>query len=151
MAKPYALVNNCWTTLSVAFIHGTDDHLHCADGAVFPSGGGYFRVSDGDGDAANYAEYEYTAKDGADILGVATTSPLLLCTLGNVESGAAHTFAIGCKVQRIIAAEELATLVTGPASAVDGQLAVFDGTTGKVMKDGGTVPTTQRWRQWFGG
>ncbi len=31
--------------------------------------------------------------------------------------------------------------VVGPASAVDGNLAVFDGTSGKVIKDGGTVPT----------
>lgn len=31
--------------------------------------------------------------------------------------------------------------VTGPASAVDGNLAVFDGTTGKVIKDGGAPLT----------
>lgn len=30
--------------------------------------------------------------------------------------------------------------VVGPASAVDGHLAVFDGTTGKILKDGGAVP-----------
>jgi hypothetical protein len=30
---------------------------------------------------------------------------------------------------------------SGPASAVDGHLAVFDGTTGKLIKDGGAVPT----------
>lgn len=30
--------------------------------------------------------------------------------------------------------------VTGPSSAVDGNLAVFDGTTGKLIKDGGAVP-----------
>lgn len=31
--------------------------------------------------------------------------------------------------------------VVGPASAVDGHLAVFDGVTGKLIKDGGPVPT----------
>lgn len=30
--------------------------------------------------------------------------------------------------------------VVGPASATDGHLAVFDGTTGKLIKDGGAVP-----------
>jgi hypothetical protein len=30
---------------------------------------------------------------------------------------------------------------SGPASAVNGHLAVFDGTTGKLIKDGGTAPT----------
>lgn len=30
--------------------------------------------------------------------------------------------------------------VVGPASAVDGHLAVFDTTTGKLIKDGGAVP-----------
>lgn len=32
--------------------------------------------------------------------------------------------------------------VVGPATAVSGDLAVFDGTTGKVLKDGGPIPTT---------
>lgn len=31
--------------------------------------------------------------------------------------------------------------VIGPASAVDNHLAVFDGTTGKLIKDGGAIPT----------
>ena len=31
--------------------------------------------------------------------------------------------------------------VVGPASATDGNLAVFDGTTGKLLKDGGGVPS----------
>jgi hypothetical protein len=31
--------------------------------------------------------------------------------------------------------------VVGPSSAVDGHLAVFDGTTGKLIKDGGAVPS----------
>jgi hypothetical protein len=31
--------------------------------------------------------------------------------------------------------------VIGPASAVDGHLVVFDGATGKIVKDGGAVPT----------
>lgn len=31
--------------------------------------------------------------------------------------------------------------VVGPASAVSGHLAVFDGTTGKLLKDGGPVPS----------
>lgn len=31
--------------------------------------------------------------------------------------------------------------VVGPASATDGNLAVFDGTTGKLIKDGGAAPT----------
>lgn len=31
--------------------------------------------------------------------------------------------------------------VVGPASAADGHLAVFDGTTGKLIKDGGAVPS----------
>jgi len=33
------------------------------------------------------------------------------------------------------------TLVVGPTSVTDGHLAVFDGTTGKLVKDGGAVPT----------
>lgn len=35
----------------------------------------------------------------------------------------------------------LTTYVSGPTSATDGHLAVFDGVTGKVIKDGGPVPT----------
>lgn len=31
--------------------------------------------------------------------------------------------------------------VVGPSSAVDGNLAVFDGTTGKLLKDGGSLPS----------
>lgn len=36
---------------------------------------------------------------------------------------------------------QLNSKVTGPASAVDGNLPVFDGTTGKVIKDTGLTPT----------
>ena len=39
--------------------------------------------------------------------------------------------------------------VVGPAGATDGHLAVFDGATGKLLKDGGAIPTggsQKRWR-----
>ena len=38
---------------------------------------------------------------------------------------------------RNAAYDKIETLVTGPASATDGHLAVFDGATGKIVKDGG--------------
>ncbi|MCZ2110969.1 MAG: hypothetical protein LC118_15605, partial [Dehalococcoidia bacterium] len=34
--------------------------------------------------------------------------------------------------------------VTGPGSSTDGHLAVFDGTSGKTLKDGGAVPDTTK-------
>ena len=36
--------------------------------------------------------------------------------------------------------EQLNARVVAPASAIDGHLAVFDTTTGKLLKDGGAVP-----------
>jgi hypothetical protein len=32
--------------------------------------------------------------------------------------------------------------VVGPAASVDGNIAVFDGTTGKLLKDSGSAPTS---------
>ena len=106
MAKPYALVNNVYTTVSVEFVHGTDNHIHGTDLALFPAGGGYFRACTGDSDADAYAEYEYTGKSGDTLTGLTPG------TLGNVQSGAAYTFPVGSKIQRIIAAEEITDLRT---------------------------------------
>lgn len=39
--------------------------------------------------------------------------------------------------------------VVGPSSAVDGNLAVFDGTSGKLIKDGGPVPSGGGGSAWF--
>ncbi len=37
--------------------------------------------------------------------------------------------------------QDLSSLVVGPSSVTDGHLAVFDGITGKLIKDGGAVPS----------
>lgn len=59
--------------------------------------------------------------------------------IGNTETGIDVTYddATG-KLNFTVTASGLGD-VSGPASAVDSQIAVFDGTTGKVLKDGGTT------------
>lgn len=56
------------------------------------------------------------------------------------ESSTAATHLNGATVYHNISAGEVDALVDGPASATDGNLAVFDGATGKLIKDGGAVP-----------
>ena len=97
MAKPYSLVNEVQSTLSVAFVHGTDASLTLTSVAGFPTGGGYIRV--GDYDATHWVLYEYTGIATNDLTG------LTACTLGVVESEAAYTFAIGTVVEVANAAE----------------------------------------------
>jgi hypothetical protein len=53
------------------------------------------------------------------------------------QSSTAATHVNGTKVQNNITAGDFSPLVEGPASAVDTHLAVFDSTTGKLIKDGG--------------
>jgi hypothetical protein len=53
------------------------------------------------------------------------------------QSSTAATHLNGTKVQNNITAGDFSPLVEGPASAVDAHLAVFDYTTGKLIKDGG--------------
>ena len=97
MAKPYDFVNEVQSTLSVAFVHGTDASLTLTSVAGFPTGGGYIRV--GDYDATHWVLYEYTGIATNDLTG------LTACTLGVVESEAAYTFAIGTVVEVANAAE----------------------------------------------
>jgi len=97
MAKPYDFVNEVQSTLSVAFVHGTDASLTLTSVAGFPAGGGYIRV--GDYDATHWVLYEYTGIATNDLTG------LTACTLGVVESEAAWTFPIGTVVEVANAAE----------------------------------------------
>jgi hypothetical protein len=53
------------------------------------------------------------------------------------QSSTAATHLNGTKVQNNITAGDFSSLVEGPASATDAHLAVFDYTTGKLIKDGG--------------
>jgi hypothetical protein len=53
------------------------------------------------------------------------------------QSSTAATHLIAAAVQNNITAGDFTPLVEGPASAVDAHLAVFDSTTGKLIKDGG--------------
>ena len=59
------------------------------------------------------------------------------------ESSTAATHSNGASIYHDISAAEadsIALKVAGPSSATDGHLAVFDGVTGKLIKDGGAVP-----------
>jgi hypothetical protein len=53
------------------------------------------------------------------------------------QSSTAATHLIAAAVQNNITAGDFTPLVEGPASAVDAHLAVFNSTTGKLIKDGG--------------
>ena len=97
MAKPYGLVNEVQSTLSVAFVHGTDVKLTLTSVVGFPVGGGYIRV--GKYEADHWVLYEYTGISGSDLTG------LTACTLGVVETEAAWTFPIGTVVEVTNAAE----------------------------------------------
>ena len=57
------------------------------------------------------------------------------------ESSTAATHLNGAAVYHDWSAGEANSAVLGPSSATDGHLAVFDGSTGKLIKDGGAVPT----------
>jgi len=56
------------------------------------------------------------------------------------EGSTAATHLNGAAVYHDWSAAEADSTVHGPASATDAHLAVFDGATGKLIKDGGTVP-----------
>jgi len=133
VSKPYVLANEITNTLAVAYVRGTDNHVHLTSATGFPTGGGYIRI----GDSTSFCLCEYTAVSTNDLTTVTA------CTLGVVVSvgDEAKTWPIGTVVSRIWVAEEAAELITGPASATDGHLAVFDGTSGKKAKDGGAPYT----------
>lgn len=57
------------------------------------------------------------------------------------ESSTAATHTNGTAVYHDWSAGEADSTVHGPASATTEHLAVFDGATGKIIKDGGAVPT----------
>ena len=97
MAKPYGLVNEVQSTLSVAFVHGTDVKLTLTSVVGFLVGGGYIRV--GKYEADHWVLLEYTGIATNDLTG------LTLCTLGVVETEAAWTFPIGTVVEVTNAAE----------------------------------------------
>ena len=54
------------------------------------------------------------------------------------EGTSAQSFDAGTSVENRFTHGTYDELVSGPESATDGNLAVFDGTTGKILKDGGT-------------
>jgi len=127
MAKPYAVLNEVQDELTSNFVHGTDNHLHLVSAAAFDSGGGYIRVETADG--THWVLYEYTSVATNDLNG------LTPCTLGVVETDAAYTFTSGSIVSRVVMAEDVSELITGPASATDGAPVGFDGTTGSKAKE----------------
>jgi len=57
------------------------------------------------------------------------------------QSSTATAHDNGTAVQNNITAGDFTNLVEGPASVTGDHLAVFDSTTGKLIKDGGAVPT----------
>jgi len=57
------------------------------------------------------------------------------------EGSTAATHLNGATIYHDWSAAEADSTVHGPASATDAHLAVFDGATGKLIKDGGAVPT----------
>jgi lysophospholipase L1-like esterase len=81
---------------------------------------------------------------------VTIDTEILKCTdkgVGNIawtvtrgeQSSTAATHLIATAVQNNITAGDFSPFVEGPASAVDTHLAVFDSTTGKLIKDGGVL------------
>jgi hypothetical protein len=126
MAKPYQLVNETQNTLSTEYVRGTDSHVHLTSAAGFPTGGGYIRI----GDSTSYCLCAYTAVSTNDLTTVTA------CTLGKVVSvgDETKTWPVGTVVLRVLMAEDLADLITGPPSATDGGVLCADGTTGKLAK-----------------
>ncbi|MFA5379119.1 MAG: hypothetical protein WC455_25410, partial [Dehalococcoidia bacterium] len=55
------------------------------------------------------------------------------------QSSTPATHLIGRPVQNNITAGDFTSLVEGPATATDGNLVLFNGATGKLIKDGGSV------------
>jgi len=95
----YTPTNRASSTLTTEFVHGTDSSIVLAAITGINANGGYFAVYEEQPTGAEYALYEYTG------ISTLTLTGLTPCTLGNVESSAAHTFAVGTKVAIITAAE----------------------------------------------
>jgi hypothetical protein len=99
MSKPYIAANECQSTLSAEYIHGTHTTISLVSAANFPTGGGYVRV--GIADAAHWCLLQYTAVSTNDLTGIT------LCTLGLVETEAAYTYPVGTVVFRDVAGEDI--------------------------------------------
>jgi len=95
--------NEVHTTLASAFVHGTDVTMVLTSATGFPATGNYIRISGIDTDE-EWALYEYTG------ISTNTLTGLTPCTLGNVESTAAHTFGVGSIVEVMFVAEYLRDL-----------------------------------------
>lgn len=65
---------------------------------------------------------------------VSAASPIILTKAGG-------SFAFGLDMNVVVQSVTFAGFVSGPASAVDGNIPQFDGTTGKKLKDGKAAPT----------
>jgi hypothetical protein len=133
MAKPYIASNEVESTIAAGntWTRGTDTSIVLTSGANFDAGGGYIRI----GDADSFALMEYTGKTSNTLTG------LTVCTLGVVVSSGDETkeWPAGTEVARVWVGEDAAGLIMGPASAVDGRVVLFDGTTGKKAKDAGVT------------
>jgi len=95
--------NDVHTTLASAFVHGTDATMVLTSATGFPATGNYIRIK-GIDDDEEAALYEYTG------ISTNTLTGLTPCTLGNVESTAAHTFGVGSIVEVMFVAEYLRDL-----------------------------------------
>lgn len=109
-----------------------DGHVLTADGA---GGAAWEAPPSGSGDVATDAIWD-TKGDLAVGTGANTAARLPIGTDGKYLKAASGE-AAGVMWDTPAGGGD----VVGPASAVDGHLAVFDTTTGKLLKDGGAVPT----------
>lgn len=100
--------------------------ISCASNPSFPAGN--------PGDA--YVVIEAGKIGGASGIPV-VLNDLAVCIEAN-DGGTAAMVASSWMILH----QALSQAVIGPASATDSHLAVFDGVTGKLVKDGGAVPTT---------
>ena len=118
-------------------------------------GNDYIQMSGGGGGGgtdANAVHYRGTVAQASDLPASPSKGDLYEATaaftLGsdNIEAG---DFIIYDNSNWKVIQGNLSGAVSGPSSASDGHLAVFDGTSGKVLKDGGAVPVQAQadWNQ----
>lgn len=92
---------------------------------------------------ASIAGFNAAAASAAPVQSVANKTGAVTLAKSDVGLSNVDNTSDANKPLSTAATAALAEKVTGPASAVSGNVAVFDGASGKVVKDGGMLATTQ--------
>jgi len=93
--------------------------------------------------SAGFPNVDFIIAIDTEVMLVTNVSGTTWTVTRGYESSTAATHLNGATVYHNISAGEVDALVDGPASATDGNLAVFNGTTGKLIKDGGANLATR--------